>query len=196
MSVLDHANMSKMDIARSRVERIGIGINDRSLREWSWRYHPFPARDLGLEEAKSEDGNHGDWIEDRDQQHHDVDHVDIELVVGDSDHQLEADPVDQGQGPRQLCIPWTPKPIGSARRRRGCLIRQIRFGNFLHMQSLSGKRNSTDHGAAKPPAALARCDEAVRSCCSAFPSSHSPLPALPFPVGICGRIPRRAGKRP
>lgn len=145
-SVLDHTDVSKMHIPRSRVERIGIGIKDWPLRRRSRRYHPFAACDLGFEEAISQHRYDRDRIEHEDQQYHGVDQVDVELVVWKGDHQLETDPVKQGQGPGQFCIPWAPEPVRRARRRRwrGSLFWcRVELINILHLQSLSKAENST-----------------------------------------------------
>lgn len=198
MSVLDHANVAKMDISRSAIKWIRVRIYQRTLRGRSWRYDPFPARDLSLEEAISQHRDDGDRIEDEDQQHHRVGEVDVQLVIGDSDHQLETDPVEQRQGQVEFGIPWTPEPIRSARRwrLRGCLVHLIRFGNFLHVQSLSGKKNSTDHDRAKPPAALVRSDEAARSRDFPLSTFLPPLLATQFPVSIPAHPAHRQDVRP
>lgn len=198
MSVLDHANVAKMDISRSAIKWIRVRIYQRTLRGRSWRYDPLPACDLGLEEAVSQDRNHGDRIEDEDQQHHRVGQGDVQLVIGDRDHQLETDPVEQRQGQVEFGIPWTPEPIGSARRRRlrDCLVHLTRFGNFLHEQSLSGKKNSTDHDGAKPSVALACSDEATHSCDFLHPAFLPPLLIIEFHVSVPAHFAHRQDARP
>lgn len=198
MSIFDDTDMPEVAEPRAGIGGIGIGIDRRPSRRWSWHYHPFPARNLGLEKAISEYGNHGDRIEDEDQQHHCVGEVDVQLAIGDRDHQLEADPVEQRQGQVELGIPWTPEPICSTRRRRprGCLVNLIRFGNFLHVQSLSAMKNSTDHDRAKPPVALARSDAATPFRDFPRPAFLSPLLAGPWPVRIPGRLAGRGDARP
>lgn len=146
MSILHQADMSVVDTTRSYIKRIRVRIDHRPLRRRSRCYHPFATCDLGFKEAISQHGYHRDWIEDEDQQYHDVDQVDVELIVGNGDHQLETDPVEQGQGPGQLCIPWAPEPVGSARRRRWCgglFWCRVELINILHLQSLSKAENST-----------------------------------------------------
>lgn len=146
MSILHQADMSVEDTPRSYIKRIRVRVNHWPLRGRSRRYHPFAACDLGFEEAISQHRHYRDRIEDQDQQDHRVDQVDVELVEGDGDHQFEADPVDQRQGPVEFRIPWAPEPVGSARgqRWRGsffwCPVDLI---NVLHEQSLSEGENST-----------------------------------------------------
>ena len=138
-SVLNHPDMPQMQIARAHVERIRSRVNQGPLRRWSRRYHPFATCDLGFEEAISQHRYYRDRIEDEDQQYHGFGQVDVELVKGNGDHQLETDPVKQGQGPGQFCIPWVPEPVGSARRRRwrGSLFWcRVELINILHLQSL------------------------------------------------------------
>lgn len=144
MSVFENTDVPEMADSRARVGRVGIGIKDRPLRRRSRCYHPFAARDLGFKEAISQHRYNRDRIEDEDQQYHGVDQVDVELIEGNGDHHLETDPVEQGQRPGQLCIPWAPEPIGSARRRReGLFWCRVDLINVLHVQSLSGRENST-----------------------------------------------------
>lgn len=198
MSILDHSYVSQMDVARARVERIGVGINNWSFRGRSWRNDPLSAGDLGLEEAISEDRNDRDRIKDEDQQDHCVDQIDVQPVERHRKHTLEADPVEQRQRPGDFRIPWAPEPIRSARRRRlrGCLVHLIRFGKFLHEQSLSGKKNSTDDDVAKPSAALVRSDETARSCDFGLPTTLSPLQVGPFLVPIPTYFAGRAVTQP
>lgn len=141
--VLNNADMSQMYVTRPSIRWICIGINQWPSRRRSWRYHPFAACDLGFEEAISQNRYYRDRIEDKDQQHHDIDKVDVQPVVGDGDHKLEAYPVKQRQSPGQFCIPWTPEPVRSARRRRGRLLCRFDVINILHSQSPSREENST-----------------------------------------------------
>lgn len=143
MSVLDHADVSKMHIARSRVGRIGIGIDDWPLRRRSWRYHPFPASDLGFQKTIAENRYDRDRIEDENEQHHGVGCGRVNPVIGDGYHDLEANPVEQRRCPVELRVPWPPKPIGSTRRWRACLICLFDVIKILHLQSLSIWENST-----------------------------------------------------
>lgn len=155
MSVLYRPDVPEMPDPGTGVSWIGIRIANWPLRGWSRCDHPFPACNFGLQKAIPQDRDHRDRIEDEDQQHHRVGQVDIELVVGDSDHQLETDPVEQRQRPDELCIPWTPKPVGSVRRRRwrgGFLWRRVELMNILHLESLSIGQNSTNPLSIKPAA--------------------------------------------
>lgn len=198
ISILDNTDMPEMADSRARVGWIGIGIKDWPLRRRSRCNHPFAAGDLSFQESISQDGHYRDRIEDEDQQHHRVREVDVQLVVGNRDHQLEADPVEQRHGQIELSIPGMPEPICSTRRwrLRDCLVHLNRFSNFLHVQSLSGMKNSTDHDAAKPPAAVARSDQGtlVRDC--GLPTSLSPLQVGPFRVPILTYFKGRAVTRP
>lgn len=54
ISVLDHADVSKVHIARSRIGWIGIGIHDWPLRYRPRDNHPFSASNLGFQETIAE----------------------------------------------------------------------------------------------------------------------------------------------
>lgn len=146
MPILHQADASVVAAARSYIKRVRIRIDHRPLRGRFRCYHPFTACDLGFEEAISQYRYYRDRIEDEDQQDHGVDQVDVELVKGDGDHQLETDPVEQGQDPGQFCIPWAPEPVGSARRDMGCLDAvHLQLAGFVcgnHGQNLSGSSSS------------------------------------------------------
>lgn len=150
MSVLNHADVSKMHIARSRIGWIGIGIHDRSLRSRSWRNHPFSASNLGFQKSIAESRHDRDRIEDENEQHHGVGHGGIRPVIRDGYHDLEANPVQQRRCPIELRIPWSPKPIGGTRRWRARLICLFDVIKILHLQSLSIWKNSTGSSDWKP----------------------------------------------
>lgn len=202
MSVLDHANMAKMDIPRSTIKWIGIRINQRTLRRWSRRYHPLPTCDLGLQEAISENRDHSDRIKDEDQQHHGVDQVDVQPVERHRKHTLEADPVEQRQRPGDFRIPWAPEPVRSARRWffGDFLIRPLELINLLHVRSLFEERNSTDCERKKPAVSREPGDMGVPSLHRPLPpsrhSSHSPLLHFRFSRPISIGFWRQAGQRP
>ncbi len=150
ISVLDHADVSKVHIARSRIGWIGIGIHDWPLRSRSRHYHPFSASNLRFQETIAENRYDRDGIEDEDEQHHGVGHGRINPVIGDGYHDLEANPVKQRRYPVELRVPWSPKPIGSARRWRACRICLFDVIKILHLQSLSIWENSTGSSDWKP----------------------------------------------
>lgn len=185
MSVFENTDVPEMADSRARVGWIGIGIKDWPLRGRSRRYHPFAACDLGFEEAISQHRHYRDRIEDQDQQDHRVDQVDVELVEGDGDHQFEADPVDQRQGPVEFRIPWAPEPVGSARgqRWRGSFFRcRVDLINVLHEQSLSEGENSTGRSDMEP--AGHHHDGAIARKKSVPILSPSPIPP---PLHACFR---------
>lgn len=150
MLIFLQADMSVVDTPRSYIKGICVRIDHRSLRRWSWRYHPFPACDLGFEEAISQHGYHRDRIEDEDEQHHGVRHGGVHPVIGDGYHDLEANPVQQRRYPVELRVPRSPKPIGSTRRWRACRICLFDMFNIRHLQSLSIWKNSTGSSDWKP----------------------------------------------
>ena len=150
MSVLDHADVSKVHITRSRIGWIGIGIHDWPLRSRSRRDHPFSASNLGFQETIAENRYDCDRIENEDEQHHGVGHGRINPVIGDGYHDLEANPVQQRRYPVEFRVPWPPKPIGSARRWRARLICLFDVIKILHLQSLSIWKNSTGSSDWKP----------------------------------------------
>lgn len=150
MFIFLRADMSMVDTPRSYIKGICVRINHGSLRRWSWRYHPFPACDLGFEEAISQHGYHRDRIEDDDEQHHGVGHGAIHSVIRDGYHDLETNPVQQRRHPVEFRVPWPPKPIGSTRRWRACLICSFNVINILHLQSLSIWKNNTGSSDWKP----------------------------------------------
>lgn len=202
MSILDHSYVSQMDFARSRVGRIGIWIDPRSLRGRSWRNDPLSAGDLGLQEAISEDRNDRDRIKDEDQQDHCVDQIDVQPVERHRKHTLEADPVEQRQRPGDFRIPWAPEPVRSARRRffGDFLIRPLELINLLHVRSLFEERNNTDCERKKPTVSREPVDMGVPSLHRPLPpsrhSSHSPLLHFRFSRPISVGFWRRAGQRP
>lgn len=54
-SVLYCSDVLEMSEPRARVSRISIWIANWPLRRWTRRNQPFPARDLGLQKAISQD---------------------------------------------------------------------------------------------------------------------------------------------
>lgn len=143
--VLNRTNVTKMPKPRSEIERIRVGVDQRFwLGRGSRSYHgPIPTGDLGFQKTMAENRENRDRIEDEDKQHHDVGQRRINPVIGDGYHDLEANPVQQSHYPVELRVPWSPKPIGSARRWRACLICFFNVINILHLQSLSIWENST-----------------------------------------------------
>lgn len=146
--VFDRTNMAEMLQTGPQIERVRIGVDQRfgRLQRPGSDRRPFAASKLGFEEAISQHRYHRDRIEDEDLQHHDVDQIDVELIEGNGDHQLQTYPVKQGQRPGHFCIPWAPEPVGSARRRRwrgGLFWCRVELINILHLQSLSIAENST-----------------------------------------------------
>lgn len=142
-SVLYCSDMPEMSEPRARVSRISIWIANWPLRRRTRRNHPFPARDLGLQEAISQCCDNRDGIKHEDQQDHRVDEIDVQPIIGDGDHQLEADPVEQRQDKIEFGIPRAPEPVGCTRRRRGRLFCRFDVINILHVQSLSEAEDNT-----------------------------------------------------
>jgi len=137
--VLNRTNVTKMSKPRSEIERVRVRVYQRFwLGRGSRSYHrPFPAGELGFQKTMAENREDRDRIEDEDKQHHGVGHRRINSVIGDGYHDLEANPVKQRRYPVELRVPWSPKPIGSARRWRACRICLFDVIKILHLQSLS-----------------------------------------------------------
>lgn len=150
MLVFDHAEMAKVAETGPSIKRISVGIHRRRLRRLSPRDQPFAARNLGFQKPIAENRHDRDRIEDEDEQHHRGSHGGINLVIGDGYHNLEANPVQQRRYPVELRVPWSPKPIDSARRWRACRICLFDVINILHLQSLSIWENSTGASDWKP----------------------------------------------
>ena len=150
MSVFDHTEMAKVAETGPSIERISVRIYRRRLRSLSLRDHPFAARNLGFQKSIAESRHNRDRIEDEDEQHHRGDRGGIHSVIWVGYHDLEANPVQQRRYPIELCVPWSPKPIGSARRWRACRICLFDVIKILHLQSLSIWKNSTGSSDWKP----------------------------------------------
>ena len=150
MSVFDHAEMAKVAETGPSIKRISVGIHRRRLRRLSPRDHPFAARNLGFQKPITENRHDRDRIEDEDKQHHRGSHGRINPIVRDGYHDFQANPVQQRRYPVELRVPWPPKPIGSARRWRACLICLLNVINILHLQSLSLWKNSIGSSDWKP----------------------------------------------
>ena len=150
MSVLNHADMSEMQITRTHIEWVRGLINQRSLRCRPRHDNPVPASDLCFQKSIAENRHDRDRIEDEDEQHHRGSHGGINPVVRDGYHDFQANPVQQRRYPVELRIPWPPKPIGSTRRWRACLICLFDVIKILHLQSLSIWKNSTGASDWKP----------------------------------------------
>ncbi len=141
--ILNDADMSEMQITRTHIEWVRSWINQRSLRYRPRHDHPFSASNLGFQKSIAENRHDRDRIEDEDKQHHGVSHGGINPVIWDGHHDLETNPVQQRRYPVELRVPWSPKPIGSARRWRACRICLFDVIKILHLQSLSTWKNST-----------------------------------------------------
>ena len=150
MSVPDHADVSKMHIARSRIGWIGIRIHDWSLRSWSWRDHPFSASNLGFQKAMAENRHDRNRIKDEDKHHHGVGDGGIHPVIRGGYHDLKANPVQQRRYPVELRVPWSPKPISGARRWRACRVCLFDVIKILHLQSPSIWKNNIGSSDWKP----------------------------------------------
>ncbi len=150
MSVFDHANMAEMTESGARIGGIRVRVHDWPLRYRPRHDHPFSASNLGFQKSIAENRYDRDGIEDEDEQHHGVGHGRINSVIGDGYHDFKANPVQQSRYPVELRVPWPPKPIGSARRWRACLIYLFDVIKILHLQSLSIWENSTGASDWKP----------------------------------------------
>ena len=141
--ILNDADMSEMQITRTHIEWVRSWINQRSLRYRPRHDHPFSASNLGFQKSIAENRYDRDRIEDEDKQHHGVGHGGINPIIRDGHHDLETNPVQQRCHTVEFRVPWPPKPIGSTRRWRACLICSFNLINILHLQSLSIWKNNT-----------------------------------------------------